>query len=202
MKSASEWKKILEACNVRPSIADAWSKVFAQEVKGFSRADELDDFLGQILHESNMLETVEENLNYSKAERICAVWPKRFPTVADALPFVCKPEALANKVYANRLGNGDEKSGDGWRFRGRGLVQVTGKANYKALSDIIKIDLVANPEYLREPFMALRVSVLWWENNVPDEIINNIDRVTRRVNGGTIGLAHRKELTDKAGKVV
>lgn len=197
---APEWNDILVQCQVKPTTAAIWSEIFAAVIDEgtFSAGDsEIDDFLGQVLHESAQLERLEENLNYS-AERLTQVWPNRFPTVADAAPYARNPQALANNVYYKRLGN-DER-GDGWRFRGRGLIQVTGKSNYAAVARLTGIDCLNTPDLLAEPTYALRSAIAWWEGNVPDEVMGNIDKVTRRVNGGQIGLAHRLALTEEAEK--
>lgn len=202
MKTQADWVRILVACGVRAATAARWAPVFAAEVQPgtFSAGDsEIDDCLGQLLHESGMLERLEEGLSYS-AERMTEVWPSRFPTVAAAQPYARNPEALANKVYAGRLGN--TQPGDGYRYRGRGLLQVTGRSNYAALSKVLGVDLVANPDALAQPAMALRASLAWWEGNVPDGVMGDIVKVTRRVNGGTVGLAHRAQLTDAARKAV
>lgn len=194
-----DWLTILTACGVRPATADRWAPVFTAEIgpNTFSAGDdEIDDFLGQVLHESGMLERVEEGLTYTTAERICAVWPRRFPTVADAQPFVRNPVGLANRVYGGRMGNTD--SGDGWKYRGRGLMQVTGRINYAQVGKALGIDLLANPDLLAQPVYALRASIAWWEGNVPDSAMGDIVKVTRRVNGGTVGLDHRQKVTQAA----
>jgi putative chitinase len=199
---APEWNDVLIQCQVKPTTAAIWSEIFAAAIgkDTFSAGDsEMDDFLGQVLHESAMLERLEENLNYS-AERLTQVWPNRFPTVHDAQPYARNPEALANNVYYKRLGN-DER-GDGWKFRGRGLIQVTGKSNYAAVARLTGIDCLNNPALLAEPLPALMSAIAWWEGNVPDEVMGNITKVTKRVNGGTIGLAHRQSLTDEAGRAL
>lgn len=199
MRTAADWNQILIACQVKPQTAARWAEVFAAEIQPgtFSAGDsEIDDFLGQILHESGMLERLEEGLNYS-AERLMAVWPKRFPTMGDAQPYARSPEALANRVYGGRLGN--TEPGDGWRYRGRGLVQITGRDNYRATGQALGIDLEADPDQLADPAIALRASIAWWERNLPDSVIGDIAAVTRRVNGGTVGLEHRADLTDRAG---
>lgn len=100
-------------------------------------------------------------------------------------------------MYGRRLGN--TAPGDGWKYRGRGLIQVTGKDNYKAVGDALGIDLVNNPDTLVRPEWALKSSIAWWEGNIPDAIMGDTVRVSKRVNGGTIGLDHRIALTDKAG---
>src|SRR5713226_4099532 len=107
-------------------------------------------FLAQIAHESAELCSLTENLSYSAA-RLMSVWPKRFPTVAAAQQYERNPEKLANFVYASRLGNGDENSGDGWRYRGRGLIQVTGRGNYCAAGTALDLALEDDPDQLAQP---------------------------------------------------
>lgn len=199
---ARKWVDVLLACGVRPVTAGRWAPVFEAEIKPgtFSAGDsEIDDFLGQVLHESGMLERLEEGLLYS-ADRLCEVWPNRFRTAADAASCARNPQALANTVYGGRLGN--TAPGDGWKYRGRGLLQITGKDNYAALGRVLKLDLVGNPDLLTQPAIALRASIAWWEGNVPDSVMGDIARVTRRVNGGTVGLDHRSEVTAKARRAL
>lgn len=188
--TAGRWRSILVGLGVRPATATAWAPHFAAVVQpgAFSLgAAEIDDFLSQVLHESGRLERMEEGLFYKTAERICAVWPSRFPAPASAQPFVRNPQGLAEKVYGGRMGN--TQPGDGWRYRGSGPIQVTGKSNFTALQRITGLPLVDNPDMLRRPGAeALRVCVAWWEGNVPDAVMGNVARVRRAVNGGTIGL--------------
>ena len=198
MKSAHDWYDILVRCQVKPLVAVAWSKVFADVVKpgSFSQGEkEIDDFLGQVLHESGGLTQFSENLNYS-AERLCKVWPTRFRTLADAKPYARNPEALANKVYAGRMGN--TEPGDGWKFRGRGPIQLTGRSNYAAVGELIGQDLTIMPELLEQPRFALEAAIAWWEDRIPDSMLGDTEKVSRRVNGGLIGLADRIELTHAA----
>jgi putative chitinase len=200
---APEWNEILVQCQVKPITAAIWSEIFAAAIdeRTFSAGDdEVDDFLGQVLHESAMLERLEENLNYS-AERLTQVWPNRFPTVLDAQPYARNPRALANKVYGGRMGN--VHPDDGWRNRGSGLIQITGADNLRAVQDATGIPVYDNPELLRQATTeALRVVIAWWEGNIPDEVMGNVHKVTRLVNGGTVGLAHRQELTELAGRAL
>jgi len=198
MRTAHDWYDILIACQVKPHVAAEWSEVFADVVKpdSFSAGDEdLSAFLGQILHESDGLTRLEENLSYS-AERLTVVWPNRFPTKADAQPYARNPEALANRVYGGRMGNTDPV--DGWKYRGRGPLQVTGRDNYRSVGGIVGQDLETMPELLEQPRFALEAAIAWWEDKIPDSLIGDIEKTTRRVNGGTFGLAHREDLTDKA----
>lgn len=196
---APEWNQVLLQCGCKPTTAAIWSEIFAAVIdkNTFSQGDrEMDDFLGQVLHESAMLERLEENLNYS-AERLCAVWPKRFPTLADARPYERNPEALANRVYGDRLGN--VLPGEGWKYRGRGLIQVTGRSNYALVQRLSGLPVLQDPDLLTKPLQALQASIAWWENRIPDAILDDPEKVTLAVNGGRLGLAHRIDLTGKAG---
>ncbi len=158
-------------------------------------------FLAQIAHESQGFTRLEENLNYS-AEALLATWPKRF-TEAQAQSYARQPERIANRVYANRLGNGDEASGHGWRYRGRGLIQITGLDNYgfcgKALSPRPGY-LVKNPEaLLRTVYAAESAAWYWRAKNCNDPAdAGSLEEVTRRINGGLNGLADRRVWWEKA----
>lgn len=201
MRTAFDWQAILLQLNVKPYTAQEWGNVFYKCIKTdtFASSNDLANFLGQILHESAMLSRLEENLNYSAA-RLTAVWPNRFPTIEDAEPFAKSPVRLANKVYGGRMGNVDP--GDGYRYRGRGLLMITGKDNYRKAGADIGIDLVAGPDLLALPEIALKTSVAWWKRNIPPSILSDVALVTKRVNGGTIGLQERQELTAKAKEIV
>jgi putative chitinase len=158
-------------------------------------------FLAQCCHESGHFRAVSENLNYS-ADGLRRVFPKYFRTV-DPNAYHRKPEKIASLVYANRMGNGSEASGDGWRFRGRGLIQLTGKNNYMACGEDLEVDLIAQPEYLETPEGAARSAAwFWWQNDLnllADK--GDIKACTRRINGGFIGLADRIELYEAALEV-
>lgn len=195
---APEWYDVLLQCQVKPLTAAIWSEVFAACIgQGtFSKGDdEIDDFLGQVLEESALLEHTEERLDYS-SPRLMQVWPNRFPTVQQADAFAHNPEKLANLVYGGRLGNSER--GDGWTYRGRGLIQVTGKSNYAAVCRATGIDCLAHPELLARPLPALQSAIAWWEGHIPDEVMGNTKKVTRLVNGGLTGLAERLKLTAEA----
>lgn len=202
LKQISQWLTVLMGCGVKKDTAARWAPVFAEVVRedSFNKRDsELDDFLGQILHESSHLERMEEGLSYS-AERLMAVWPKRFPTLEAATPYARNPVALANKVYGGRLGN--TGPGDGYKYRGRGLLQVTGYANYAAVAEVLRLDLVGNPDLMAQPKVALLSAIAWWEKNIPDSVIGDVERESRLVNGGTVGLAERRALTEAAAKAL
>ena len=195
--SVDFWANTLAAIGVHPVTAGDWADTFARVMseRPFSDDHDAPNFIGQVLHESSMLERLEENLNYS-AQRLTQVWPRRFPTLAAAQPFARNPRALANQVYGGRMGN--DEPGDGWRYRGRGLIQITGKNNYRAMEHITGMPLLDEPDMLLEQEPALRASIAWWEENVPDSLLGDVSRVTRVVNGGQIGLNHRAQLTARA----
>jgi putative chitinase len=197
-RSQADWDQILTACGVAPLVAAKWAPFFADQLQGDALSlgeEELDDFAGQVLHESALLTATEENLNYS-AHALRATWPTRFPDDGTAERFAHHPQEIANYVYGMRLGN--VYSGDGWKFRGRGLVQCTGRDAYAHLGCLMGLNLVDEPDLLAEPEYALRSAILWWEGHVPDTCINDLVRVTKRVNGGTIGIAHRGAVTEAA----
>jgi len=156
-------------------------------------------FLAQTAHESGNFKHIRENLNYS-AEGLIKVFPKYF-SKETALWYARKPEAIANVVYGNRMGNGDKNSGDGWRFRGRGYLQLTGKINYKAFGDYIGVDLITNPDLVATKY-PLTSAAWFFEKNklwdVCDQGLHQdiVKQVTKRVNGGTIGLADRISKTN------
>lgn len=150
-------------------------------------------FLAQLAHESNHLKYSVENLNYS-AERLLKIFPKYF-TAETAKLYERQPEKIANKVYANRMGNGDEASSEGYRFRGRGPLQCTGKDNYATLTKEIGVDFVANPELLEGPVYGALSAGAFWSRNKINEIADtgDVEKVTKRVNGGINGLEERRE---------
>lgn len=197
-RSAEQWDRILTLCGVEPHTAVSWSGVFAEQIiPGALSAgeDELDDFLGQVLHESMMLQRTVENLNYS-AEGLMRTWPSRFPFKAQADALAHSPIEIANYVYADRLGN--TEPGDGWHYRGRGLIMVTGRDGYEHLGVLLGLPLGSEPELLEDPLNALRSALLWWEGHIPDSMLNDLVRVTKRVSGGLTGIEHRREVTDRA----
>jgi putative chitinase len=148
-------------------------------------------WLGQMVVESGGFTRLEENLNYS-AERLMQVWPGRFPTISLAKPYERNSEALANKVYGGRLGN--TAPGDGWRYRGGGWMQITGKDNYARIGKAIGLDLVARPELLRQPGPASDAAAAFWDEHDLNALAERDDvvEITRAINGGLNGLAERK----------
>ncbi len=160
-------------------------------------------FIAQLAHESGNFSAVRENLNYS-AQGLKGIFKKYFPTDELANQYARKPEAIANRVYANRMGNGPESSGDGWAYRGRGLIQLTGKDNYVLCGRDLEYDLISDPSYLETPEGAARSAAwFWWSrklNRYARE--GNIKECTRRINGGYIGLEDRTEHWHHALKIL
>jgi len=152
-------------------------------------------FVAQLMHESGKLAFVTENLNY-KAESLNAVFPKYFKNAGrDANQYARQPEKIANVVYASRMGNGDSASGEGWKFRGRGLIQLTGKENYTKCGAGLGKDLITDPSYLESAEGAARSAAWFWHKNGLNALADSGDIVacTKRINGGTIGLEDRKK---------
>lgn len=156
-------------------------------------------FLAQTGHESGGFRLIAENLNYS-ANGLMTVFPKYFPTIELAAQYARKPEKIANRVYANRMKNGDEASGDGWKFRGRGLIQLTGRDNYTRLADALQMTIEETVAYLETRTGATVGAGWYWGSNNLNEYCDNHDFVglTKRINGGTNGLADRQAHYDLA----
>jgi putative chitinase len=149
-------------------------------------------FLGQTAHESGGYRALRENLNYS-AQGLNGIFKKYFPTVESATPFARQPEKIANKIYASRMGNGPESSGDGFKHRGRGLIQLTGKANYQAFADSIECSIEETIEFLETYEGAVQSACWFWENNNLNATADAMDvkKQTKIINGGYIGLEDR-----------
>jgi putative chitinase len=151
-------------------------------------------FLAQCAHESGNFKFLKENLNY-RAESLTKTFAKYFPDLATAKQYEKQPEKIANRVYANRMGNGDEASGDGFRYLGRGLIQLTGKNNYTLFAAAIDTPLDQIPEYLQTFEGAIQSACWFWEQNSLNQWADKKDilTLTKRINGGTIGLADREK---------
>jgi putative chitinase len=154
-------------------------------------------FIGQCMHESGGFKFLRENLNYS-AKALMNTWPSRFPDMDTAEKFERQPEKIANKVYSGRMGNTED--GDGAKYIGRGLIQLTGKDNYRAFGEAIGEDLVANPQLVEEPRYAA-LSAGWFFNkrnlNALADVMD-IETMSKRINGGAIGMADRIAKINKA----
>ena len=152
-------------------------------------------FLAQCGHESGGFRATQENLNYS-AKGLNGIFKKYFPTEAAAAAYARQPQKIASKVYANRMGNGTEASGEGYKFRGRGYIQLTGKENYTAFGKSIGEDMVANPDKVASTYALLSAAWFFSKNGlhkIADEGASDlvVTKITKRVNGGTIGLPDR-----------
>lgn len=149
-------------------------------------------FMAQAAHECAGWSRFEENLHYS-AVRLQQVWPNRFTSRALADRYAGNPEALANFTYANRLGNGPEGSGDGWRYRGRGIFQLTGRENYELYGDRLGLKLVDQPETAAEPETAVRVALSYWDRKGLSPLADrdDVQGITKRIQGGAGGLGDR-----------
>ena len=156
-------------------------------------------FFAQILHESGCMRFDMENLNYS-SDALRNVFGKYFATKEEADAYARQPERIANRVYANRMGNRGEASGDGWRFRGRGLIQLTGRSNYQAFADWVGDQKIMEEPDLVSSEYAVHSAVFFWDRNALNTLADKDDVVglTRKINGGENGLAHRRELLNKA----
>ena len=151
-------------------------------------------FLAQTAHESGGYRAIKENLNY-KAESLMRVWPRYFPDMATAKSYEKQPEKIANRAYANRMGNGPESSGDGWKFCGRGLIQLTGKDNYTRYAESLEISLDEASEHLTTFEGCVQSAAWFWEANNLNQWADagDILTLTKRINGGTLGLEDRKK---------
>ncbi len=164
---------------------------------GIETGHEMASFISQIGHETEYLQKFEENLNYSDGA-LLRTWPRRFDLVT-AARYARHPEMIANRAYANRYGNGDEASGDGWRYRGRGGIQITFHDNYAACGEALGLDLLRNPQLLLDPVNAMRSAGWFWKVRGLDAEDDDDDasRETRIINGGTLGLADRQAILDR-----
>jgi putative chitinase len=149
-------------------------------------------FIGQCSHECGNFRILEENLNY-RAATLMKLWPKRFPTLEKANEYGGNPKKIANMVYSSRMGNRDENSGDGYRFRGRGCIQLTGHSNYFHAGKALGVDFVMQPDLVATPKYAALTAGWFWDThklNPPSDALD-YTKVTKIINGGTIGLDDR-----------
>jgi putative chitinase len=193
-----------------PSLADAraWADALASAMSQFEITSpaRVAAFLAQTAHESAGFTRLVENLDYSGA-RLMVVWPGRFPTLEKAAPYARQPERLANFVYARRLGNGDEASGDGWRYRGRGLLQLTGRGNYRSTGLALTHAFVDTPDAASEPRWAALTAAHFWKSRGLNELADDenddndaadFTRISAIVCGGRTGLASRMDYWRRA----
>ena len=194
--------EMLKEMGVSNSDAEQYINHLEEVLPKFGIAESklrLAHFFAQVLHESGCLRFDMENLNYS-SEALVKVFGKYFRTKEEADACARQPEKIANRVYANRMGNRGETSGDGWKYRGRGLIQLTGRSNYKAFAEWVGDERVVDEPDLVSSEYAVHSAVFFWVKNDLNKLADKDDVVglTRRVNGGENGLAHRRELLNKA----
>jgi putative chitinase len=190
---------------VAPRLAEAermiWIAALAQPLRrsAITAPRCVAAFLGQCAVESAGFCVLEENLNYSAA-RLCQVWPSRFPSLEAASACAMRPEALANAVYADRMGNGSTASGDGWRFRGRGLIQLTGRSAYERFARATGTTLEQAVEHAATIQGAADSAAWFWSAQGLNALATtwSIDLITRKINGGSEGAAERRRLCDAA----
>lgn len=186
----------LLALGIDPKWTEALNNTFAKYQINTPKRQAC--FLGQCMHESGGFKFLRENLNYS-AKALMATWPSRFPDLATATAFERQPEKIANKVYGGRMGNTED--GDGAKYIGRGLIQLTGKDNYAAASEALGEDLVSNPHLVEEPRVAALTAGWFWNkkglNALADLNPMDIATMTKRINGGNLGIADREEKIKK-----
>jgi putative chitinase len=151
-------------------------------------------FMAECAHESGNFTAIQENLNY-RAESLRKVWPTHFETDAIAAQYAHKQEAIANRAYAGRMGNGNEASGDGWKFCGRGLIQLTGRENYQFFADSVGMSIDDVPAYMATFEGAVQSACYFWESNDLNKLADAgaIDHISRIINGGNLGLKERHE---------
>lgn len=182
--------------------ANAWLTPLNEAIDrfGINTPSEIASFLAQVGHESGGFARLRENLNYS-ANGLAATWPHRYRDKNTRRPnkkaraLNRKPMAIANDAYANRMGNGSVESGDGWKYRGRGLIQISGKANYQKCGEYLGIDLINNPDLLAQMKYAVLSAGWFWHVNMLDRLDDDLSVLaeTKRINGGTNGLKDREK---------
>lgn len=192
-------RRMLAACGIGARECERYGDDLRRELppQRIDTPRRIAHFIAQVAHESAMFRRVTENMNYS-AEGLRAVFPRHFDPAA-AQAYARNPRAIGNRAYANRLGNGDEASGDGFRYRGRGLIQLTGRANYRAFGEWLGVDVVAAPELVSERY-AVASAVYFWTTRQLNAIADrdDLNAVTRAINGGLNGLDDRLRLLEKA----
>lgn len=178
-----------------PELADKWAVALNDtcEEFGIDTPYRIAGFISNVAHESGGFKFVSENLNYSAAS-LMRVWSSRFPTLEIAQRYAMNPEKIANRAYADRMGNGDEASGDGWKYRGRGLIQLTGKNNYVAYSLACDNEALQYPDIVAEPKHAAESAGWFWNVNRLNQLADAQDVVgmCKRINGGLNGLDDRQ----------
>ena len=189
----------LTALNIDPKWLDPINETFAKyEINTPARQA---CFIGQCAHESGNFKVLEENLHY-KAESLMKVWPSRFPDLDTASKYANNPQLIANKVYSGRMGNVED--GDGWKYHGRGLIQLTGRDNYANCGLGLGVDLLGNPDLLATVEYACLSAGWFWNKKGLNDLADTGDyeTMTKRINGGLIGLDDRKAKIAKAKEIL
>lgn len=187
----------LRQLGIKPEWLDPLNETF--DHFGITTVDEQAAFIGEYSYESEHFTKLEENLNY-RPETLHQLWPKRFPTLEFAQGYAHQPERIANFIYSNRMGNRTPESGDGYRFRGRGLPQLTGHDLYWHFGQYIGEDLVANPDLVATPKYAAMAGGWYWKTHNLSHYADQEDwkKVTEIINGGDFGLDQRKAQIEKS----
>jgi putative chitinase len=187
----------LAKLHIGPQWVDALNETFNRF--GINSKNQQAAFIGQCGHECGNFKILEENLNY-RAATLMKLWPKRFPTLEVANQYGGNPKKIANMVYSSRMGNRDESSGDGYRFRGRGCIQLTGHANYFHAGKALGYDFVMEPDLVATPKFAALTAGWFWSTHGCNELADRGDwtALTKKINGGVIGLADRIKHTNEA----
>jgi putative chitinase len=191
----------LQKLKIGPEWVDALNQTFDRF--GIFSAHQQAMFIGQCGHECGNFRILEENLNY-RAATLMKLWPKRFPTQEIANGYAGNPKKIANMVYSNRMGNRDESSGDGYRFRGRGCIQLTGSTNYFNAGKALGMDFWADPDLVATPTYAALTAGWFWSTHKLNDPANSWDfaKCTKIINGGLIGLDDRKSHAEAALAVI
>lgn len=193
MVNANQLQKLHIGLEWVPALNDTFARF------GIATPRQQAGFIGQCSHECGNFKILEENLNY-RAATLMKLWPKRFPTQEIANSYERNPKKIANMVYASRMGNRDESSGDGYRFRGRGCIQLTGHSNYYHAGQALGIDFVKDPDLVATPTYAALTAGWFWSTHKCNELAEAGDwaGLTKKINGGTIGLADRVKHINEA----
>lgn len=188
-----KFKKVFPECKEHEKLCNLMDNLLAPA--GINTKERVNMFLAQCGHESDGFTRFTEGLNYS-AKGLLGTFQKYFPDLKTALSYERQKEKIANRVYANRMGNGPESSGDGWKYRGFGFIQLTGKDNFNIFSKDTGIDIVTNPESIRDDLsLAIRTAIWFWNKNNLNKFADAKDILgaTKKINGGTNGLEDRKK---------
>ena len=186
----------LAACLQGNPYIDHWHEALAKILPDYdiNTPERVGAFLAQTAHESGGYKVLTENLNY-RPETLCKIWPIYFPNMDVANTYAHQPEKIANRAYGGRMGNGPEESGDGFRYCGRGLIQLTGKSNYSKFAESIDTPVEEIPEFLGTFEGAIQSACWFWETNNLNDLADKGDilTMTKKINGGTLGLEERQQ---------